>query len=113
MEQFLALAEDVPRRSLDAGERLITDGTVADTLFVLLDGAVRVEKAGTPIATLAERGTCIGEMALLLDVPATADVVALEPTVVAVVDGARERIDADPSLSLALARLLAARLHGM
>jgi CRP-like cAMP-binding protein len=82
-------------------------------LFVLLDGAVRVEKRGTAIVTLAEAGVCIGEMALLLDVPATADVVAVEPTTVALVDDARRRITGDAALSLALARLLATRLHSM
>jgi CRP/FNR family transcriptional regulator, cyclic AMP receptor protein len=113
MRDFLGLADGLPRRALQPGETLIADGAVADVLFVLLDGAVRVEKGGTAIVTLAEAGVCIGEMALLLDVPATADVIAVEPTTVAVVDDARRRINGDAVLSIALARVLAARLHSM
>jgi hypothetical protein len=41
---------------------------------------LRVEKAGQLIATLTEPGACIGEMSLLLGVPATADVVASKPS---------------------------------
>jgi CRP-like cAMP-binding protein len=113
VREFLDLADGLPRRALEPGESLITDGAVADVLFVLLDGAVRVEKGGTAIVTIAEAGTCLGEMALLLEVPATADVIAVEPTTVAVVDDARRRIHDDPGLSIALARLLAERLHSM
>jgi CRP-like cAMP-binding protein len=113
MREFLELADGLPQRALEPGERLITDGADADVMFVLLDGAVRVEKGGMPIVTLAEAGVCIGEMALLLEVPATADVVAVEPTTVAVVEDARRRINRDAGLSLAIARLLAARLHTM
>ena len=52
-------------------------------------------------------------MSLLLDVPATAGVVASEPAVVAVVDEASQRLATDPALALALAGMLAARLQHM
>jgi CRP-like cAMP-binding protein len=113
MEELLALAEGLPRRELAPGERLLGDGDVADVLYVLLEGALRIEKAGVAITTVAGPGVCIGEMSLLLGVPATTDVVALEPSVVAVVDDARRRIDNDPGLSLVLAQMLASRLHVM
>jgi CRP-like cAMP-binding protein len=74
---------------------------------------LRVEKAGVPITTIGERGACIGEMSLLLDRPATTDVVAIEPAVVAVASDARRRIDEDGTLALLLARMLASRLHVM
>ena len=113
MQELLTLADGLPRRALAPGERLIADGDVADVLYVLLEGALRIEKGGVAITTLAGPGVCIGEMSLLLDVPATTDVVAVEASVVAVADDARRRIDADPTLSLALARMLASRLHLM
>jgi len=50
---------------------------------------------------------------LLLDVPATADVVAPEPAVVAVIENAAELLREHPELSLALARLLATRVQHM
>jgi CRP-like cAMP-binding protein len=80
---------------------------------VLVEGALRIEKAGTPITTVTAPGACVGEMSLLLDVPATADVVASKRSIVAVVDDAAALIESDPRFSLALAQLLAARLHVM
>jgi hypothetical protein len=50
---------------------------------------------------------------LLLDVPATAGVVAGERSVLAVIDNAHTMIEGEAGLPIALARLLAARLHAM
>ena len=52
-------------------------------------------------------------MSLLLGVSATADVVAGERSLVAVIDNAHRLLDGEAGLSLALARLLAARLQVM
>jgi CRP/FNR family transcriptional regulator, cyclic AMP receptor protein len=113
METWLALAEDLPRQSLAEGDTLLVEGTRSGQLFVLLDGVLRVEKGGVPITSISERGACVGEVSLLLDVPATADVVASEPTTVAVIDDAARVLTSDPNASLALARLLATRVQHM
>ena len=113
MDELLTLADNYPRRTVDAGEVLLTDGSPVPALYVLVEGALRVEKSGVPITTVSEPGACVGEMSLLLDVPATADVVADTESIVAVVDDAAERLATDPQLAIALARLLAARLHAM
>jgi CRP-like cAMP-binding protein len=113
MDELLVLARGLPRRVVDAGEVVLADGAATDALYVLLEGTLRVEKGGVAIATVAEPGTCVGEMSLLLDVPVTADVVAVERSVLAVIDDAPARLDAGPELPLALARLLAARLQVM
>ena len=113
VEELLELGRDAARRTLDAGEVLLVDGEPVPALYVLLSGALRVEKAGVPITTVTDAGACVGEMSLLLDVPATADVVASEQSTVAVIDDAPARLESDPRLSRALARLLAVRLHAM
>ena len=113
MKQLLALADGSPRRAVERGEVLLVDGEPVQSLYVLLEGALRIEKAGELIATVSEPGACVGEMSLLLGVPATADVVARGPAVVAVIDNAQGLLEADTRLSLALARLLAARLQVM
>ena len=107
-----SLAEGHPRRTLATGDVLLVDAP-AGALFVLLDGALRIEKGGAPIAIVADRGACVGEMSLLLGVPATADVVADRPSVVAVIEDAERLIEHDRELALALARLLASRLQMM
>jgi CRP-like cAMP-binding protein len=113
METWLALAEGLPQRQLAEGDTLLSEGTRSGRLFVLLDGALRVEKGGLPITSINERGACVGEVSLLLDIPATADVVASEPATVAVVDDAARVLASDADASLALARLLATRLQHM
>src|SRR5262249_43729242 len=106
MDELLALAERFPHRTLDAGEGLIVDGEPVDALFVLVSGRLKIEKDGVTVATVNERGACVGEMSLLLDVAATATVSASEPSTVAVIDQARTMLDDRSGLALALARLL-------
>jgi len=113
VQQLLELATDAPHRDVAAGDVVLVDGEPVQALFVLVHGSLRIEKAGVLVAHVREPGACVGEMALLLGVPATADVVASEPTRLAVIDGARALLESNAQLPLALARLLAARLQVM
>jgi CRP/FNR family cyclic AMP-dependent transcriptional regulator len=113
VEELLSLAHGFPRRALEPGDVLLVDGESVPALFVLLEGALRIEKAGSLIASVNEPGACVGEMSLLLGVPATADVVAAERSLVAVIENAHTLLDDEAGLSLTLARLLAARLQVM
>jgi CRP-like cAMP-binding protein len=113
METWLVLAEEFPRQSLAEDETLLAEGTRSGRLFVLLEGALRIEKGGVPITSITERGACVGEISLLLDVPATADVVASEPATVDVVDNAEHMLASEPGAALALAKLLATRVQHM
>ena len=111
--ELLSLADQLPRRSVATGEVLIVDGEPAPGLFVLLEGALRISKSDVLVASVSDRGSCVGELALLLGGPATADVAASEPSVVAVIADASAMLDGDSGLPLALARLLARRLQVM
>jgi len=113
MQELLALVTDAPRRRFAADDVVLRDGQDVDALLVLLEGSLRIDKAGSPVAVVTERGACVGEMSLLLGVPATADVIATTPSVVGVVEDARALLDTEPALALALARLLAARVQVM
>jgi CRP/FNR family transcriptional regulator, cyclic AMP receptor protein len=113
MDDLLTLAQGFPRRSVEAGEQLIVDGAARRGLFVLLDGALRIEKAGVRIATVTEPGACVGEMSLLLGVAATADVIASAPSTLAVIEGAESMLEEPNGLALALATLLARKLQVM
>jgi CRP-like cAMP-binding protein len=103
----------MPRRWVEPGEVLLVDGEPVSALYVLLRGELRIEKRGVQIATFAEPGVCVGEMALLLGTTATANVVASERSEVAVLEAAGTMLDDDAGLTISLARLLAARLHAM
>jgi CRP/FNR family cyclic AMP-dependent transcriptional regulator len=113
MEGLLSLAHGLPRRELEPGIVLLTEGRDVDALYVLLEGGLRIEKAGVLIAIVTDPGACVGEMSLLLGIPATADVVAHERSVVAVVEDPQTMLEGEGSLTLALARLLAGRLQVM
>jgi CRP/FNR family transcriptional regulator, cyclic AMP receptor protein len=113
MDTFLELAESLPRQSFAEGATLLAEGAVPGRLFVLLEGTLRIEKGGMPITTIREPGSCVGELSLLLGVPATADVIVVEPATIAVVEDAAEALAAHPHLALVLAQLLATRVQHM
>ena len=88
LDDLLELARGYPRQIVDAGAPLVVEGELLDTLFVLIDGALRSEKRGVPVASVTTPGSCVGEMSLLLGTAATADVFARERSEVAVIESA-------------------------
>lgn len=113
MPGLLELAAGLPRRTLAVGEVLLREGHPVEALYVLVEGTLRVQKGGVGVTTVGQPGACVGEMSLLLDVAATADVIAVTPCEVAVVEGARAMLDDEDGLTLELARVLARRLQAM
>ena len=110
MAGLLEIAEGFPHRTLAEGEVLLTDGHEVDALYVLVSGTLQVRKGGVTVTTVGQPGACVGEMSLLLGAPATADVVAVASSEVAVITDARAMLDAG-GLTLELARMLAGRLQ--
>ena len=59
-------------------DRIVAEGTPSDCLFIIEEGAVRVEKASSVgarlIATMGEEGDFFGEMSLIDILPRSADV---------------------------------------
>lgn len=79
----------------DPGDTILRQGDPGDTMFLVLEGTVRVETqapAGGQVQ-LAElgRGACVGEVSVLTRGPRTATVTALTPVVT--VTFARHRIE--------------------
>ncbi len=71
-----------------AGAVVIREGDLGDRFYVLETGAVAVSRDGVPLRTLDTTGNSFGEIALLLDVPRTATVMASVPSVLLVLDRA-------------------------
>jgi CRP-like cAMP-binding protein len=113
MTDLLALAHGLPQRSMEPGEKLIEDGGPGRALYVLIDGTLRIEKNGVQIATVTEPGSCVGEISLLLDIPATADVVVSAPSTLAYIENAASMLTDESGLALELGRLLAHKLQVM
>jgi CRP-like cAMP-binding protein len=109
-EAILAAAQGLPTRSFPAGADIIVEGTPQHALYVLAEGAVEVSRDAVPIATIDEPGSIFGELAVLLQSPATATVRALSPCTFWVPDSPTEFLETQPAVALAVALTLARRL---
>ncbi len=107
---LLAIATAYPEVRLASGEVLIHEGQPAAALYVLVDGALDVVRNGSAISRLTEPGTVVGEMGLLLESTATADVIAAAPSTVYRIDDAERLFDEQPGFARHLAVVLAKRL---
>ena len=63
----------------DDGESIISEGEFGDSLFIVVNGNVKIHKGEKEITQMGE-GSCIGDMALLDGEPRSADVTATEET---------------------------------
>lgn len=113
MDEVLVLCEGLPRRELATGEQLMTQGERGTQMFVLAAGSVAIHRDGVALTRVGEPGAFLGEMSAVLARPAGADVIALEPSTVVVVDQAATALVESPALLLAVARLLARRLDAV
>lgn len=101
----------LPERRLAPGETLLAEGDPGGVIFVLIAGQVEVTKGGVRIVRIAAPGALFGEMSVLLGLPVSATVTALEETRVYRIDDPSRFIDETPAMARHTARLLAARLH--
>ena len=76
-----SLARSLTLVRLDTGDVLICEGDVGDAYFAVADGELVVSQSGRALTEVG-RGAGIGEIALLRDVPRTATVTALSPSLV-------------------------------
>jgi len=110
MTTLLTLTYSQPTRNLAAGEILITEGDPGGDLYVLESGRLTVERAGVPIATIADQGALVGEMSVLLGTENTATVRAEKASSVRVVKDALAFLERQPLVALRVAMLLSQRL---
>ncbi|MDY0000893.1 MAG: Npt1/Npt2 family nucleotide transporter [Polyangia bacterium] len=75
--RFIAgIAEETP---VAAGQVLFQQGDPGDAMYLVLDGTVSIRVGGAEIVRLGKR-ECVGEMAVLDNLPRSADAVAVEQT---------------------------------
>jgi cGMP-dependent protein kinase len=78
-EDIETVLETMEYFEFEANERVVTQGEVGNTFFVVHEGKLRVEINNNVVNTLT-RGTAFGGLALLYKCPRTATVTALERT---------------------------------
>jgi len=111
-EHLAAVLEIATEVEVPAGRTIARQGDVANGLFLVETGTVRVVRDGRTIATLGP-GEWFGELAVLDRGVRTASVVADQPaTCLAIASWDVERLlSAEPGIAVALLRTLAARLR--
>jgi CRP/FNR family transcriptional regulator, cyclic AMP receptor protein len=113
MSEILHLIQDCTKRSFVAGETVLEQGETSGLLYFLIEGTVEVVKDGVPVATTSQPGAAFGEMSVLLAVPHTATVRAVEPCVFFLAEKPREFLAASPLVCLHVCELIARRLDTM
>lgn len=69
------------------GERIMSEGEIGSSMFAIVEGSVRVHRGNREIARLGP-GEVVGELATLDPEPRSADVTALEDTLLLRIEGA-------------------------
>jgi CRP-like cAMP-binding protein len=111
-----ALIEAGERREYEAGAWIFVEDDPPGPAFAVIDGTVRVEAARERIPLEVGSfgpGSLFGELAVIDSQPRSASAIAIEPTNVAAVDAHAftRLLSAHPAFTLAMLRLLAARLR--
>jgi CRP-like cAMP-binding protein len=110
--QFLASRTD--EVDVAPGVKLIEEGKRVDTFYLILEGEVEVDVAGSPRAVLAA-GDFFGEISMLDGGPAIATVVVKKPAKLAVMSRSQfaDAIQANQSLLLPVLSAVAARFRAL
>jgi CRP/FNR family cyclic AMP-dependent transcriptional regulator len=112
VEVLVPLAGLVEQRYLELGEVLFRQGEFGDALYVVAEGALRVEQGDRHVADVAA-GACVGEMAVIDWEPRSATVVATETSLLFRLDrnDVMDLLIEHPKLLKALMGVLVARLR--
>ena len=85
-EQLTKLAARMRREDVGAGQAPIVEGEVGERFYVILSGMMVVSQELMGTRRVLRPGDYFGEIALTMDIPRTASVSALTPSVVASCD---------------------------
>ena len=107
---ILSLCEEAKVMAVDAGQVLLSEGSLTGALYVLISGDIEILKEGFPIDTVSQPGSVFGEVSLLLGIPHTASVRAVSPSRLYKIESGMDFLNRHPQILLELARLLAHRL---
>jgi CRP-like cAMP-binding protein len=113
MDIILEHCKDCTRQALQPGTLLLREGERSGRLLILAEGALEVFRDEVEITVIDEPGAIFGEMSVLLDVPHTASVRALTPSIVHVVEDPQAFLAANPAVAVPIATLLAQRLQNV
>jgi CRP-like cAMP-binding protein len=85
-EQLMKLAAKMNREEVAAGQAPVLEGEPGERFYVVLSGMMVVSQESMGARRVLRPGDYFGEVALAMDIPRTASVRALTPSVVASCD---------------------------
>jgi CRP-like cAMP-binding protein len=85
-EEVSHVAQIAEEREFGSEQIIFEEGDAGDSMFIIVDGAVRIHKGDKEIAVL-HKGKFIGEMALLDQEPRSASVTTTEETTLLEING--------------------------
>ncbi|HXG58275.1 MAG TPA: cyclic nucleotide-binding domain-containing protein [Thermoanaerobaculia bacterium] len=102
--------------SFSAGERIFSQGDLGTEMFIILEGQVDIIKHinnESHLLSKLEKGDFFGEMAILENVPRSADAVAVTDVKVVVINGSRfdEMLRKNPEIAVRIIRKYSKRLR--
>jgi CRP-like cAMP-binding protein len=111
-ERVADIAQVAVETSVPANTVLFREGERGDSLYIVLDGCVRVHKGGRDLASLTQGG-CVGEMAVLDQEPRSADATVVEDSTLLRIDQEAfyEVLSQNQELMHGIMRLLTSRLR--
>ena len=111
-ENLSRVAQITNEVSYDANSSIFAEGDYGDSLFIVVDGNVRIHKGQQELAMLG-KGTCLGEMALLDDEPRSADATVTEDSTLFQIEqeGFYEVMGSQSDIMEGIIKLLTSRLR--
>ncbi|MEM1157385.1 MAG: cyclic nucleotide-binding domain-containing protein [Verrucomicrobiota bacterium] len=100
----------LPEKQYSSGEQIVTKGLDHDCLFFLKSGKVEVVRDGYRITLIKTPGSVLGEMSVLLKLPATADVVATKEVSCHVAENPMDFLRQHPDIAVQVGVALAYRV---
>ncbi|MAS96836.1 MAG: cyclic nucleotide-binding protein [Verrucomicrobiales bacterium] len=110
-EADLLHQEDCPVY-FDDFEPLIKQGSLDGRCYVILEGSVEIKRNGRMLS-MEGPGSIVGEMSLIDNGPATADVIATRPTVAIAISRNRfeELVQEHPDFAIVVMKVITSRLR--
>jgi CRP-like cAMP-binding protein len=99
-----------PILTFEAGDVVLSEGSMTGRLLFLIHGAVEVVKGDWTIARISEMGAVFGDMAVLQGRPHSANVLAVQPSSFYVVDDAEAFLRKEPLVALYVAVVQSSRI---
>ena len=111
-ENLSRVAQITEEVQYDANESIFAEGDYGDSLFIVVNGNVKIHKGEQELAMLG-KGTCLGEMALLDDEPRSADATVTEDSVLFRIEqeGFYEVMGSQSDIMEGIIKLLTGRLR--